>query len=592
MGKSERASPGCGHCTLQRAGDRFDEGLESLDPRQMTKPAPDPLSRNLVALRDAQPSIYERVHLPVEGDQLARDERGRWIYRLNQSAFELELSAEELATRVEQALTNREDDAPILLFGLGTGDLLQALLERAPETKVVAWDRDPWVLRQVLIARDWSEAIESGRLRFALNADLIELAECQEPWQIVDHPLLARVYHHERRLLDEGVTEKRALLAVGSLFVDSVADALRALGYSILSYDVKRLAAEELALVLEQYRPQLLAGINYVHGLAEFCERHELDYLCWEIDPATDAPSREADSTRHTRIFTYRAANVPLFRRAGFEHVEYLPLAADPARRRPVTLGAAERERYGAPVSFVGTSLCAGVEEFRRAFVASHAAWQPESEELAPACFAELVAAQRQDLATFLVPELLDQRLPGFREFCRSNGLQDPVLLVAEVSAAEKRLNYVAELAGAGVQVWGDPGWKMLEPHGVRWRGPALHETDVPLIYNASTINLDVGRLYQSDIVTMRIFDILSCGGFVLAEHSVALEELFELGEEIESYRTLDELREKVAHFLDAPNEARRIAERGRHAVLTRHVIAERVRYMVESVAREPRSVA
>jgi len=588
----ERASWGRDHCVLQRAGDRFDERLESLDPRHMTKPATDPLTRNLLALRDTQLSIFERVHLPVEGDHLARDERGRWVYHLNQSAFELGLSAEELAARVELALSERTADAPLLLFGLGTGDLLEALLERAPGARIVAWDRDPWVLRQVLIARDWSEAIESGALRFALNADLIELALSEEPWCVVDHPLLGRVYHHERRLLDEGVSEKRALLAVGSLFVDSVADALRALGYSVFSYDVKRLAAEELALVLRQYRPQLLAGINYVHGLAEFCERHSLDYLCWEIDPATDVPSREADSTTHTRIFTYRAANVPLFRRAGFEHVEYLPLAADPARRRPVVLDEVERERYVAPVSFVGTSLCAGVEEFRRAFVASHAAWRPGSEELARACFAELVAAQREDLATFLVPEHLERRLPGFREFCRRNGLQDPVLLVAEVSAAEKRLNYVAALSEAGVQVWGDPGWKMLEPHGVRWRGPALHETDVPLIYNASTINLDIGRLYQSDIVTMRIFDILACGGFVLAEHSVALEELFEIGDEIESYRTLDELREKVAHYLADPDEARFIAERGRRAVLTRHVIAERVRYMVERVAGGARSAA
>lgn len=40
----------------------------------------------------------------------------------------------------------------------------------------------------------------------------------------------------------------------------------------------------------------------------------------------------------------------------------------------------------------------------------------------------------------------------------------------------------------------------------------------------------------------MQIFDIMACGGFVLADYSRELDEIFEIGREVETYRTIDEL--------------------------------------------------
>ena len=58
----------------------------------------------------------------------------------------------------------------------------------------------------------------------------------------------------------------------------------------------------------------------------------------------------------------------------------------------------------------------------------------------------------------------------------------------------------------------------------------------------------------------MRVFDVLACGGFVLAERSPALAELFEIGAEVECYASADELEAKVAHYLAHPEAARAIA--------------------------------
>ena len=94
-------------------------------------------------------------------------------------------------------------------------------------------------------------------------------------------------------------------------------------------------------------------------------------------------------------------------------------------------------------------------------------------------------------------------------------------------------------------------------------------------------INVDVNRIYQPDVVPIRVFDVLACGSFMIAEHSDALADLFEIGSELESYRTLAELEEKVAHYRRNPDEAAAIAARGHEAVRGRHTMRDRVKHLL-----------
>jgi spore maturation protein CgeB len=196
----------------------------------------------------------------------------------------------------------------------------------------------------------------------------------------------------------------------------------------------------------------------------------------------------------------------------------------------------------------------------------------------------ELLAEQRRDFARDVIAAALARRCP---ELARADPerLAQLARWAGEIAAAEKRLAYVARLGRFGVRVWGDEGWRALNPAGLaseaRYQGPAGHGLELTKIYCASQINVDVGRLYQSDIVTMRVFDVLACGGFVLAERSAALAELFEIGVEVECYATADELTAKVAHYLAHPAAAQAIALRGRAAVQQRHSIAARVAHML-----------
>jgi spore maturation protein CgeB len=161
-------------------------------------------------------------------------------------------------------------------------------------------------------------------------------------------------------------------------------------------------------------------------------------------------------------------------------------------------------------------------------------------------------------------------------------GELEPELLAGELAAAERRLAYAQALAPLGLHVWGDSGWQQVP--GLVYHGSAEHGVTINKIYSNAAINIDIGRLYQLDIVTMRVFDVLACGGFVLAEHSEDLAELFAIGEEVESWRTLDELLDKCRWYLANPAQRNQIAQRGYRAVCERHTIQQRLRMMLSTL--------
>lgn len=79
----------------------------------------------------------------------------------------------------------------------------------------------------------------------------------------------------------------------------------------------------------------------------------------------------------------------------------------------------------------------------------------------------------------------------------------------------------------------------------------------------ASKIVLNITRIpfYGAETgINHRIFEAMSLGCFVLTDHCDEIAELFEIGEEIETYRGIDDLKQKVDFYLTNHEERERIA--------------------------------
>lgn len=529
------------------------------------------LLSNLRALKKRAPALEARLRLGMASDHV-REAGGVHQLRTGRSWHRLSLRPEEVAaTRADlpQASTS-------LVFGTGPGELVMAELE-AGHT-VLAWDRDPWMLRLMLGAWPLETPLRRGRLRLALGADLLE--HLPAPTRVVRHPVLSQLYTDEAHLLEHGVGERRALVCTGELFVEDLSQALRGLGYTPVPWPVDRLDPQELAIQARSVGASLVASINLRHGLVEATRDLGLPLMAWEIDPATDtlAPT---GSTGHAHVFTWRRGQVEVHRSHGLEHVSWLPLAANPERRQPRP---SEDPRYQAPVCFVGNSMVAQAATCRDHFVKLFAAWKRTTPQEATAALEVVLRVQRERWDMYLVPEAIHQLYPGFREAVVQAGGTDPARFAGEIAAAEKRLSMLAPLGRLGLVAWGDEGLRHLERYGVRFAGRAGHGEELTRIYSTAGIHVDVGRIYQHDIVTMRVFDVLACGGFLMAEVSEDLPSVLEPGVEVETWTTPEELVAKVRHYLSHPEEARALARRGQERVLRDHTTGSRVQRMLSDL--------
>jgi spore maturation protein CgeB len=110
-----------------------------------------------------------------------------------------------------------------------------------------------------------------------------------------------------------------------------------------------------------------------------------------------------------------------------------------------------------------------------------------------------------------------------------------------------------------------------------------LPEADVSVLFRHSKINLGFTRMAGNvserpgtTQLKLRDFEVPACGGFYIVEHAPEYAEFFADGREIEVWRTIGELIEKVRFYLDHESERAAIAVAGQRRALAEHLWTHR----------------
>jgi spore maturation protein CgeB len=103
------------------------------------------------------------------------------------------------------------------------------------------------------------------------------------------------------------------------------------------------------------------------------------------------------------------------------------------------------------------------------------------------------------------------------------------------------------------------------------------------MIYSKIALNtLHVGEVESANV---RVFEIAGIGAFQLTAYRQGLEELFEIGKEIETYSSYGELVEKIDYYLFNEEKRREISKNGYLRAIKDHTYEARLTKMLEIIS-------
>lgn len=176
------------------------------------------------------------------------------------------------------------------------------------------------------------------------------------------------------------------------------------------------------------------------------------------------------------------------------------------------------------------------------------------------------------------LPSSADAR--RFRNLGRPRDLE--IAFVGTRTDARQAL--IRELRDLPVHVFG-PGWAKTELGGAIRTYPEVHGERTNEIYNRAQINLNIHTwVGRGSAVNLRLFEVPAAGAFLLTDWVDEIGDYYTEGEHLACYRGIDDLRAKLAYYLQRPDERERIAAAARQHFLACHAYTRRAQAILEKL--------
>ena len=116
----------------------------------------------------------------------------------------------------------------------------------------------------------------------------------------------------------------------------------------------------------------------------------------------------------------------------------------------------------------------------------------------------------------------------------------------------------------------------------IRLRGIASSLDGMPKVFKCSKINLNLTAKGIQSGASLRIFDVLGCGGFLLSNYQSELPQLFEVGSELDLFDSEADLLDKISYYLHHEDERREIAANGYQRIRQEYSYQARLALMLD----------
>lgn len=336
--------------------------------------------------------------------------------------------------------------------------------------------------------------------------------------------------------------------------------------------------------LLKQDTYSFIFSINFFPSVSDVCNIWGIPYLCLIVD----SPVLELFSTSLAnpcnKVFLFDRQLYNDFHHINPDGIFHIPLATN-VRDNYATAAmasAADRARFSSDISFIGSLYSEKclynqitLPEKMRGYVDG-------------LIEAQLLVYGYNFIEECVTPELIEafcKVRPELINFPDSMKVDTKAVIAQHIIsvkvAEQERLRYLKVLSehfNVDLYTGSDTSSMPL----IHNRGFAKTNTEMPIIFHQSKINLNLTAKSIRSGLSLRIFDVLGCEGFLITNYQAELPEHFNIGEDLEAYTSLDDLMGKCEYYLLHDKERQEIAHNGFEKVKKYHTYDIRLTQMLE----------
>lgn len=378
------------------------------------------------------------------------------------------------------------------------------------------------------------------------------------------------------------ICEPDILEAFSQLNLNVIEETTEVTQKSIFPSERVRLLAEQLLV-----QPVVFVfSINFFPHVSDVCEKFKIPYVCWSVDcPVLELFSLSVRNSCN-RIFLFDYTQYQRFHPQNPECIFYLPLATNTERWDQViaSLSDEDRSRYRADISFVGSL-------YTEKSPLSALTLSPYMQGL----LTGITEAQSHIYGYNFLEEMVTDEMVKALKDVDSHYLSIPApfentdryvaanyylgMAVAETERIQT-LNALADDFSLALYTRSDTS----RLQNVNCRGGVSTLSEMPKVFHLSKINLNITMKPIQTGLSLRVWDILGCGGFLLSNYQAEIPEYFEIGKDLDCYESIEDLKEKCAYYLAHEDIRAKIADHGYQKVKQLHSYKQRILAMLQMI--------
>lgn len=326
---------------------------------------------------------------------------------------------------------------------------------------------------------------------------------------------------------------------------------------------------------------------NYIPIVARACKVFQLPYLSWTADSPCTYLNSKTLSYNSNRVFLFDRMQFMKYSPQNKKNIFYLPLAGDPETidMQTKNISKDEHKKYDCDISFIGslyTEMCKYNEIENK--LSNYTKGYVEG----------LLSAQQNVYGYNFLEESMSKE--WINRFTNEISLPQPTedynddlygtladLYLGYKCTEQERIHILDALSqNHNVDLYTLSDTSSVPK--VHVKGIADSKTMMPKIFHCSKINLNMTNRAIKTGLPLRIFDIMSAGGFLMTNYQPEISEYFTIDKDLVAFESIPDLLEKVDFYLAHDDVRKQIARNGYDAIRRSHTYVHRLQMMFEMI--------